>query len=75
MSQGTNEEPENPSEDAVLQTEAQSLRTMSIQEHAALVQSIMQNFPEIYEEAGTGSAPQPGGPTSVIPPIQGAATA
>jgi len=50
MDQENFEEPEKPTGLSALPGEAEQSRTMSIQEHAALVQSIMLNFPEIYEE-------------------------
>ena len=50
MDQGKFQEPENPKEYPALSQGADRVWTMSIQEHAALVQVIMLNFPEIYEE-------------------------
>jgi hypothetical protein len=50
MDQVVNEGPLNPLGSYALSREALRFRTMGIHEHAALVQAIMTNFPEIYEK-------------------------
>jgi hypothetical protein len=50
MSQAIGLEPENPLGNLVPSMEARQVRAMGIHEHAALVEAIMLNFPEIYED-------------------------
>ena len=50
MSGTINMEPENPLGDLALSKDARHVRAMGIHEHAALIEAIMLNFPEIYEE-------------------------
>ena len=75
MDQGKFQEPENPKEYPALSQGADRVWTMSIQEHAALVQVIMLNFPEIYEEqAGANFVLQAGERGSAKRSIQRPAT-
>lgn len=71
MSQGKRDEPENPLGNYALSKEAVRFRTMEIYEHAALVQAIMINFPEIYEKSGDSKCGrQFGGHGATEPRIQ-----
>ncbi len=45
-----NAEPENQMGNFAFSAETHYVHTMGIQEHAALVEAIMLNFPEIYDE-------------------------
>jgi len=76
MSQGMIEGPDGPTVNSALSRNAQDHRMMGIHEHAALVQAIMLNFPEIYEEqAGVNLVRKPVGHGNLDRPIEGHATA
>ena len=50
MAGAMNVEPENPQANFALSRDARHVRAMGIHEHAALIEAIMRNFPEIYEK-------------------------
>ena len=50
MGQFMSAEPENSLGNFALSKDARPVRVMGIHEHAALVEAIMLNFPEIYED-------------------------
>ena len=72
MGLAMSKEPVNPLAGFSLSREARPVRSMGIHEHAALVEAIMLNFPEIYEDpidSNYGVQPGAHGNTgSAIPP-------
>ena len=76
MAQGSRKKPENPLGDFALSKDARHVRAMGIHEHAALVEAIMLNFPEIYEKpVNLNQNGWPGAHDSLGPAIQPASSA
>lgn len=76
MAQVMRNEPENPIGDFALSKDARHVRAMGIHEHATLVEAIMLNFPEIYENpVDLNQNGQPGAHGTLGPAIQPASPA